>query len=90
MQIQISLLVVVACCIALTSSFRLPTIQHIRTQKLPELKVKANNAALIAYSTFLASTPTIATAEDGGNTSLVLVPLIVSFLTIGPFLYYQQ
>lgn len=84
---QILLLVAVACCLSFTSALLVPP--QFKHFSLPQLKLKANNVAIVAYSTFLASTPTIATADDGAANA-VIVPLVVSLLTIGPFLYYQQ
>jgi hypothetical protein len=34
--------------------------------------------------------PSIATADDGSNNLSFAIPLIISFLTIFPFLYYSQ
>jgi hypothetical protein len=91
MSVQILVLFAIVCCATFTSALVLPPkLSQFRLQSIPQLKVKANNLALVAYSAFIASTPTIASAEDGGGATAVLVPLVISLLTIGPFLYYQQ
>ena len=83
-------MIVLAICAVFSSALVLPPkIGQFRLKNLPALKLKANNLALVAYSTFIASTPTIASAEDGAANA-VLIPLVISLLTIGPFLYYQQ
>ena len=90
MSVQVFVLFAIVCCATFTSALVLPPkLSQFRLQSIPQLKVKANNVALVAYSAFLASTPTIASAEDGAANA-VLVPLVISLLTIGPFLYYQQ
>ena len=87
MATQMLLLVALTCCLSFSSALLVPP--QLKHFSLPQLKVKANNVALVAYSTFLASTPTIASADDGAANA-VIVPLVISLLTIGPFLYYQQ
>lgn len=89
MNSTISLLVLAICVVFSSALVLPPKLGQFRLQNLPALKLKANNVALIAYSTFIASTPTIASAEDGAANA-VLIPLVISLLTIGPFLYYQQ
>ena len=89
MNSTISLLVLAKCVVFSSALVLPPKLGQFRLQNLPALKLKANNVALIAYSTFIASTPTIASAEDGAANA-VLIPLVISLLTIGPFLYYQQ
>lgn len=84
------LLVALLCLAFSASALRLPTkIGQFRVQNIPQLNIKANKLALVAYSAFVASTPTIASADDGAANA-VLIPLVISLLTIGPFLYYQQ
>ena len=89
MNSTISLLVLAICVVFSSALVLPPKLGQFRLQNLPALKLKANNVALIAYSSFIASTPTIASAEDGAANA-VLIPLVISLLTIGPFLYYQQ
>lgn len=90
MNFHLSVLLLVACCTVFSSAFLGPQFKKFSIEKLPELKVKANNIALIAYSSFLVSTPSIVHAEEGNGQTAVLVPLLISALTIAPFLYYQQ
>lgn len=90
MNFQLSIFILVVCCIVSSSAFLGPQFKKFALEKIPELKVKANNVALVAYSSFLVSTPSIVHAEDGGGQTAVLVPLLISALTIAPFLYYQQ
>ena len=85
----ISLIILAICAISSSALVLPPKLGQFRLQSLPALKLKANNLALVAYSTFIASTPSIASAEDGAANA-VLIPLVISLLTIGPFLYYQQ
>ena len=85
----ISLVILAICAISSSALVLPPKLGQFRLQSLPALKLKANNLALVAYSTFIASTPSIASAEDGAANA-VLIPLVISLLTIGPFLYYQQ
>ena len=85
------LLLVALFCLAFSAcALHLPTkIGQFRVQNIPQLNIEANKLALVAYSAFVASTPAIASADDGAANA-VLVPLVISLLTIGPFLYYQQ
>ena len=85
----ISLVILAISAISSSALVLPPKLGQFRLQSLPALKLKANNLALVAYSTFIASTPSIASAEDGAANA-VLIPLVISLLTIGPFLYYQQ
>lgn len=91
MMPQICLLIV--ALLSCVSALLIPSpIKSLSLQNLPKLKLKNNNIALIAYSTYIASTPLNVFADEGGGgaSTAVLVPLVISLLTIGPFLYYQQ
>ena len=64
----------------------LATLSAFKLSQLPKFTLPKQ--AVIIAPTLL--TPALAFADDGGGQSAFLVPLAISVLTMGPFLYYQQ
>lgn len=67
---------------------KVPTRPILRSN-LP--RIDTNKIVVVSTSLIPSLLPTACfAAENGGSQTAVFIPILISFLTIGPFLYYQQ
>jgi len=71
---------------------KVPTRPVLRSN-IPRIETNNLQQKLVLVSTSLITsilpTPCFA-ADNSGSQTAVFIPILISFLTIGPFLYYQQ
>ena len=81
------LLSLVVCLLHVSSSLKIsPSLQQANSFKSWLVKSSSDMKVLLPATMLI---PSVASATDGAQ-SAVLIPIAISILTMGPFLYYQQ
>lgn len=91
------LVIVFSICPSVLAFVKAPTasMRLVNNARLIQMSKTSNDYPILPFSAALtASTSLVPLAaqavDNSGSQQAVFIPILISFLTIGPFLYYQQ